>query len=199
MRPRLLPIVALAAAWLAAGTYCLHRDWGLAAHERPASWATRVRRPGLPNLHRVTDALYRGAQPTPEGFRELKKMGVKSVINLRSHHSDDDELGDTGLAYEEIPMSARHAEADDAVRFLRLVTDKARTPVFVHCKAGADRTGAMCALYRIVVQGWTKDAAIREMTRGGFGHHPIYRNLPKFIEGLDVEALRKQAGLPAKP
>ncbi len=195
MRPRLFPTVALAAAWLAAGVYCLHRDWGLAAEERPDAWATPMRRPGLPNLHKVSDALYRGAQPTAEGFRALKKMGVKTVINLRSHHSDADELGHTGLAYEEIPMSARHTGADDAVRFLKLVTDKARTPAFVHCKAGADRTGAMCALYRIAVQGWTKDEAIREMTRGGFGHHFIYRNLARFLRDLDVEDLRQKAGL----
>ncbi|GAF98053.1 unnamed protein product, partial [marine sediment metagenome] len=35
-------------------------------------WATAIERPGLPNFHKVSDSLYRGAQPTAEGFRELK-------------------------------------------------------------------------------------------------------------------------------
>lgn len=40
---------------------------------------------------------------------------------------------------------------------------------------GSDRTGTMCALYRIAVQGWSKEDAIREMTAGGFGFHRIMR------------------------
>jgi len=194
MRRHRLPAVALAAAWLIAGVYCLHRDWGMAAEERPATWAAPLRRPGLPNLYKVSDDLYRGAQPTAEGMGELKKLGIKTVVNLRSARSDKDELGDTGLAYEEIPMKAWHAETEDAVRFLKIVTDKARTPVFVHCQQGADRTGTMSALYRIVVQGWTKDEAIREMTQGGFGHHAIFKNLPRFLRDLDVEELRRRVG-----
>ena len=74
--------------------------------EQPAGsqWATASEKPGLPNLHRVTDDLYRGAQPSAEGMRQLKKMGVRTVVNLRSFHSDRDEIGDTGLAYEHIYM-----------------------------------------------------------------------------------------------
>ena len=51
-------------------------------------------RPGLPNLHQVSDTLYRGAQPTVEGMGELKKLGVKTVISLRAHHNDDGGAGD---------------------------------------------------------------------------------------------------------
>ena len=198
MRSKLFPVASLVAAWLLAGLYCVHRDWGMAAEERPAAWAAPIRRAGLPNLHKVSDDLYRGAQPAAEGMPELKKMGIKTVVNLRSLHSDKDLLGDTGLAYEGIAMKAWHAETEDAVRFLKIVTDKARTPVFVHCQHGADRTGTMCALYRIVVQGWSKDEATGEMTQGGFGFHPIYRNLPDFLRDLDVAELRRKAGIELK-
>ena len=163
--------------------------------------ATPIEKPGLPNLHRVSDDLYRGAQPTAEGIRQLKAMGIRTVINQRSLHSDRDEIGKTALAYEHIPMETWDPEGKDVVRFLKLVADKDRTPVFVHCQHGADRTGTMCAIYRMAVQGWTKEEAIDEMTNGGFGFHKIWQNLVRYVRNLDVEHIKKQAGLskPAPP
>jgi protein tyrosine/serine phosphatase len=164
---------------------------------RPASWATPLQRKGLPNLHQVTPTLYRGAQPTAVGMRELKAMGIKTVVNLRSFNSDRDKLRDTGLAYEHIYMKAWHPEREDIIRFLQITTDNNRTPVFVHCQHGADRTGLMCAVYRVAVCNWTKAEAIREMTQGGFGHHTIWTNLVKFIQDLDIDAIKKEAGIEA--
>jgi protein tyrosine/serine phosphatase len=168
------------------------RESTATAHSR---WAQPIDRPGLPNLHQVSPALYRGAQPTAAGLAELKKMGVKTDINLRSFHSDHDMLGDTGLAYGQVPMKTWHLENEDIVRFLKLATDPVNQPVFVHCQHGADRTGVACAVFRIVVQGWSKDRAIDEMTHGGFGFHPIWQNLVDYIRNLDVEQVRRQAGL----
>ena len=81
-------------------------------------------------------------------MKQLKAMGVKTVVDLRALHSDRDLIGDTGLTYEGVGMTAWHPEDEDAVRFLKIVTDKSRTPVFVHCQYGSDRTGTMCAIYR---------------------------------------------------
>lgn len=162
---------------------------------RPPAWAIKIDRPGLPNLHQLNDGLYRGAQPSPEGIKELEKMGVKTIVGLRSEHSDKEILGSANVALVDIPMSPWNMKEEDVVQFLRIVTDKDRQPVFVHCLHGADRTGTMCAAYRVVVDGWTKQQAIDEMTRGGFGFHSIWSNLPRFIEKLDVERVRTKAGL----
>jgi len=156
-------------------------------------WAEPIKKPGLPNLHKVTDNYYRGAQPTAEGMRALKKMGIKTVVNLRTFHSDRDELGDTDLAYKHIRMQAWDAEEDAVIEFLKIVTDKKNLPVFVHCLHGADRTGMITAIYRIVVCGWDKDAAIREMREGGFGFHRIWQGLPEFVAQMDVEAILRKA------
>jgi protein tyrosine phosphatase (PTP) superfamily phosphohydrolase (DUF442 family) len=145
-------------------------------------WAERIELPGLPNFHKVCDDLYRGEQPTSEVMKQLEKLGVKTVVNLRSIHSDRSEMKGAGLTYEHITMTTWNVEDKDVVRFLRIVTDKSRTPVFVHCQHGADRTGTMCAIYRIAVQGWSKDEAIEEMTKGGFGYHSFWQNLPNYIE-----------------
>ncbi len=162
---------------------------------RPRAWATKIDRPGLPNLYKLNDGFYRGAQPTAEGIKELEKLGVKTIVGLRSEHSDKEILGGARLALEQIPMSTWNVKEADVVRFLQIVTDENRRPVFVHCMHGADRTGTMCAAYRVAVDGWTKRQALDEMTQGGFGFHSIWSNLPKLIENLDVENIRVKAGL----
>jgi len=163
--------------------------------ERPAKWAQPVMMEGVPNLHRVSEGLYRSAQPTAEGMRILKNMGVKTIVNLRSFHSDRDEIGSTGLAYEPIDMKAWHPEEKEIVRFLQIVANPKRTPVLVHCQHGADRTGTMSAIYRIAIQGWSKEEAIKEMTEGGFGSHGAWANLTRWVNKLDVGKIKRQAGI----
>lgn len=160
--------------------------------ERPPLWAKPIDVDGVPNLHKINDNLYRSAQPSEQGVKELKKMGIKTIINLRSFSSDKQEIGNTGLGYEHIYMKAWHPERKEVMRFLQIVTNEKRFPVLFHCKHGADRTGTMCAMYRIVVQGWTKEEAIREMTDGDYGFHEIWTNLPKWIDQIDIESIRKE-------
>ncbi|MHC4476986.1 MAG: fused DSP-PTPase phosphatase/NAD kinase-like protein [Planctomycetota bacterium] len=158
-------------------------------------WAQPLELPGVKNFHRVSDELYRGAQPAQEGMRQLKKLGIKTVVNLRSFHSSRDEIGQTKLDYEHIYAKPWHIEDKEVVRFLKIVTDPNRIPVFVHCQRGADRTGTMCAIYRIAVQGWTKEAAIEEMTKGGFGFYSGFENLVEYINELDMDDMKLRAGL----
>lgn len=154
------------------------------------SWAVPVDRPGLPNLHRVSPVLYRGAQPLSDGYAQLKDLGINLVLSLRSFHGESDEVHAAGLDYERLTVKAWHLEDKEIDRFLSLVTDERKTPVFVHCQHGADRTGTMCAIYRIVVQGWTREEALEEMRQGDFGFHEIWDNLVRDIRSLDVDAWR---------
>ena len=184
-------VIAAASVFLLTWVSCASTP----AANRPETWAQPVEMAGVSNLYRVSGELYRSEQPSPQGMQNLKDLGLKTVINLRSFHSDRDEIGDTGLAYEHIYMKAWHPEEEDVVRFLKIVTDPKRAPVLVHCQHGADRTGTMIAVYRIAVQGWSKAAAIREMTEGGFGFHRIWSNLPKWVQELDIDSLKRQAGI----
>lgn len=95
---------------------------------------------GVPNLNKDDENLYRSAQPSEQGMRNLKKMGIETIVNLRSFSSDRDEIGDTGL-------------------------------------------------------GWNKGNAIREMSEGGHGYNKVWRNLPKWIRELDIEAVKRRAGI----
>ena len=202
-KPRLGSTLGCIALLLVAiGVGCAGRCMFLERHASPAaahspSWATPVNTSyaGLPNLNKVTDNLYRGAEPLPEGFAELKKLGIKTLVNLRSDHSDQVQAEAAGLGYVNIPMHAWHAEDEDIVQFLRTTTDPKLMPIFVHCQHGSDRTGVCMAAYRVVVEGWTKEDAIREMTEGDYGYHGIWENLIDYIQKLDVDAMRTRAGL----
>jgi hypothetical protein len=155
---------------------------------RPKAWAQPLEIPGLPNLHRVSPVLYRGAQPTEQGFRELEKLGVRTVLSLRTFDADEPPPG-SRLSFERIAFKSWHPEREDVLRFLEVVTDPERQPIFVHCQHGADRTGMMCAITRVVLEGWTKQAAIEEMTGGGYGFHSIWSNLIAYVREIDVEEL----------
>ncbi len=154
--------------------------------------AEKIELPGCGNLYKVSETLYRGEQPTADGFVELEKLGIKTIVNLRSLHSDENKLKETGLAYERIRMEAWDPEQAEIEQFLTIVTDPAKQPVFVHCLHGADRTGTMVAVYRIVVEDWEKEKALDEMTQGPFGFHEVFDGLPEFIDAMEVEPLREK-------
>ena len=173
-----------------------------AAGRRPENWASPVAAsPGLPNLHRVNSSLYRSAQPTKEGVVFLDAQAslanadrpIKTVVSLRAFN-DDAPLVPTvsGLRLEQIRFKTWHPEDEDVVKFLRIATTPALQPVLVHCQHGSDRTGTMVAIYRIAFEGWTKAQATDEMINGGFGFHPMWQNLLRYIEELDVNAIKEQ-------
>ena len=138
---------------------------------------------GLKNFARISDVLYRGEQPTAEGFRELKKMGVKTVLSLRAFHSDRSGLKGLGMYYKRMGIYTWDFKDDYVVNFLKLVTNPEYQPVFLHCQHGADRTGTLCAIYRCAVEGWKMDDAIKEMHN--FGFHKIWSNLKKYLYSIE--------------
>jgi len=125
----------------------------------------------------------------------LKAMGIKTVVDLRLLHSERDKCKKYNLKCVRLPEITWNESEQDLIDFLRVVIDPANQPVFFHCHHGADRTGVMLAAYRVVVQGWTKEEAIREMIEGGYGFHPLWKNLIKLIQDLDAAKIRKNLGL----
>jgi uncharacterized protein (TIGR01244 family) len=135
-------------------------------------WFAVAQPAGLPNFHKVDDHVYRGAQPTPEGFRNLANLGIKTVIDLRGpEHSEAAEkkiVEADGMRYVSIPMRGMSTPTDRQISdALKLLNDPASGPVFVHCRRGADRTGAVIACYRIGHDHW--DTAKAQDEANNFG------------------------------
>jgi protein-tyrosine phosphatase len=144
--------------------------------------------PGLPNFAKVSETLYRGGQPDERGFQRLKEMGIKTVVNLRSAHSDDEHLEGLGLNYARIKMDYLRPKDAEIAAFLKLVTSPRHQPVFVHCQHGSDRTGTMVAAYRMVVERWENHRAIEELPV--FGFHEIWKSLLSYLEDFDPERVK---------
>ena len=122
------------------------------------------------------------SRPKPETLRWLKEQGIRTVIDLRRFHYRDEgeQAKREGMRFEHIPMRASAAPSEAQIgRFLSLVTDPSLQPVYVHCAQGVDRTGAMIAVYRMQVQGWSNRDAFAEMT--SFGAHRIWWDLRNFV------------------
>jgi protein tyrosine/serine phosphatase len=191
-----LPFRLSRRAILAALPECFFPLPGLGLEARPHTWASRVTPevPGLPNLYRVTPQLYRSAQPSGIGLAEAEAMGIRTVLSLRQTVRDDRLGGPEGLRLIRVKMKARHVAERDGVKVVAAMCAVMRGleegPVLVHCHHGADRTGLIVALYRLLYQGWSRPQAIDELTLGGYGFHPVWANIPRYLATVDLEALR---------
>jgi tyrosine-protein phosphatase SIW14 len=143
---------------------------------------------GLPNFHKVDEHVYRGAQPTPEGFRNLASLGIKTIVDLRGpEHSEAAEkkiVEADGMRYVGIPMRGMTTPTDRQISdALKLMNDPASGPVFIHCRRGADRTGAVIACYRISHDHW--DAARAQDEANNFGMNFFELAIRRYVARYD--------------
>ena len=129
------------------------------------------------NLRTVESGLvYRSAQLSEEEFtRQVKKLGIRSVINLRGENLGADwyeaevkaakNLDVTLINYR---MSAQVRLSVEQMKELVLVMKGAPKPVLIHCRAGSDRTGLASALY-CLEEGMTPSFMSLQLSRG-LGH-----------------------------
>lgn len=174
-------------------------------HTGTAVYPTAPSPGNLENFAKVSSALWRAQQPTAEGFAVLKKLGAKTVIDLRGMH-DDIPLLQASLKghprstwrYFRIKEWAWHPEDEDSLKVLKVIGDPNNWPVLVHCQHGADRTGTSVAMYRMVYQGWTNAEAMAELPR--FGFHTIWFDITWYLRNFDANKIRAQlAKIPEPP
>lgn len=126
--------------------------------------------PGVKNFGEVTPLLYRGAQPSPEGFKALAGMGIDIVVDARLSGKDAERKAVTkaGMQYVSIPWHCLLPKDKTIAQFLAVLRDNPNKKIFVHCRYGDDRTGMMIAAYRMAVENWTAEEAWKELLKFGF-------------------------------
>jgi protein tyrosine/serine phosphatase len=147
------------------------------------AFAQKIFLNGVANFGEITPEIYRGAQPSEEGFSVLAKMGVAIVINLRADRdSEREQVTALGMQYVAIPSRCSHMKHDDIAKFLSILRGNPDKKIFVHCQFGVDRTGMMIAAYRIAGLGWTAEESRREMEAFGFSraHRMVCPGLASF-------------------
>lgn len=150
--------------------------------------------PGIENFSKVGEHVYRGAQPTDAGFSYLAKIGVKMVIDLREtdqrSSAEERTVTANGMHYVNVPMTGLTPPTEAEIsKILALLEDETSGPVFVHCRQGVDRTGAVIAAYRIDHDRWDNARALSEAKSAGihFFQKPRKDWIQKF-QPLAVEA-----------
>jgi protein tyrosine/serine phosphatase len=160
------------------------------ATSRPAQWAEPIELAGVSNLHRISPMLYRSEQPTARGMENLEKLGIRTIINLRAFNDDDDEVKGTSLRTERVRILTWRIDDKHVIEVMRMLRQTGNGPFLIHCQHGADRTGVMSAMYRVLEQGWTREDALKELVDGGYGYHSMWKNIVRYVRSVDVAKLR---------
>lgn len=151
--------------------------------------------PGLANTGRIAPGIYRGALPEIDGYVTLHKLGVKTVIDMRTNGSEKANVEALGMKSISIPIRmSRNGLQEKVDQVVALMANPANHPIYVHCRHGQDRTGIVVAAYRMKHQGWSLSAAEAEMQ--AFGFNDVWVNFKQFIRhyGKQIEAKRSLAG-----
>jgi len=152
------------------------------------AWAGDATVRGIPNFHQVNERIYRGGQPSGDGWASLSELGVKTVIDLRleDEHPTKVEaqaVQAAGMRYINIPMHGVVAPSDEQVARALALLDS-QDPIFVHCRRGADRTGTIIACYRMTHDHWDRQRALKEAK--SYGMSWLQFGMKRYVENFQA-------------
>jgi len=128
------------------------------------------------NLRPVGAGMWRGNQPSPARLKKLKEMGFRTILNLRGaqpgkayyeleHHA----CRELGLKVIDLRWGSREAPFADNIEHLARVFAAIEYPAFMHCKSGADRAGIAAALFKLLHERASVEAAMEQLSLK-YGH-----------------------------
>ena len=172
------------------------------------AFGKKLRVTGIHNAGKIKEFLYRGAQPREQGLTELKKLGITTIIDLRGE--DPERLQwerrtaeSLGMRFVHIPVSGWSPPTNEqVVQFLSLLRSDSTQKIFVHCRFGDDRTGVFVATYRMAIEKWTAEQAVKEMYFFGFNGfwHPAMKSfVHDFPERLNSDPALADLGKTFQP
>lgn len=125
--------------------------------------------------YRLSDRMWRAAQPAPFQLRQVRDMGIRTVINLRgardcgSYVLEREACDRLGLTLVDFPVNSRAAPKKEYLRGAVELFRAVEYPAVMHCKSGADRAGLMSTLYLFAHEGRPLDEAMRQL-HWSYGH-----------------------------
>ena len=143
---------------------------------------------GIDNFGQVDAHLYRGAQPQPAAYAELKTLGIDTIVRFNPEGQDmaaeKSQVESLGMKFVSLPWSGLgEPTREQVVSFLSLLRDNPDAKIFVHCRLGADRTGVMVALYRLTFSRWDAARAVAEMHAFHY-HHLLLPHLQRYVQSF---------------
>lgn len=108
------------------------------------------------NFHKISDKAYRSSQPTMEQLeRYSKKYGIKTILNLKGPNLNSayyafelEKCRELNLTLVDINIASRRIPEPAKIRLAKEIFDQVEYPIWIHCKAGADRAGIYSTLFQ---------------------------------------------------
>ncbi len=135
----------------------------------------------LPSLSREGQAsriLFWGHQPDRDKMSQLKAVGVKSLVCLRTNprHKDEKFAESIGMKWFHVKTGViKKPTRVEMEKFLSIVGNPENQPVYIFCVGGRDRTSFYLELYRMAFEGWNIDQVRDELKC-----HELRRKWPTF-------------------
>lgn len=159
---------------------------------RPEHWASVIKADA--NFYEVDTGVYRSEMPIADDMASMTAQNIKTVINLQYKNQDEDaKIFDKSVTLINEPILTWHVRPTQIARALYAIEQgREQGSVLVHCYHGADRTGIVIAMYRVIYQGWDIETARAEMKNGGYGFHKIWQNLDRMLSPIGVAQVRAE-------
>ncbi|MFW6027644.1 MAG: fused DSP-PTPase phosphatase/NAD kinase-like protein [bacterium] len=128
-----------------------------------------------PNLHRLSEKMYRSSQPAPYQIARLARRGIRTIVNLRgqrdcgSYYLELEACRKHGIELVNFRVKSREAPDRDTVYGARALFEQIEYPAVMHCKSGADRAGIASVLYLFLHEGRPMEEARRQLS-WRYGH-----------------------------
>jgi uncharacterized protein (TIGR01244 family) len=128
-----------------------------------------------PNVHRVSDTLWRSGQIAPYQIARFARRGIKTIVNLRGRNDSGwyvleiEACRKHGIAFVDFTTKSRDTPSKEMIHGAKRLFETIRYPALMHCKSGADRAGLMGALYRLLHEGRPVEEAVKQLS-WRYGH-----------------------------
>jgi protein tyrosine phosphatase (PTP) superfamily phosphohydrolase (DUF442 family) len=108
------------------------------------------------NFHRISDNTFRSSQPTMWQLRRVvKKYGIRTIINLKGANPgsaywafEREQCEKLGITLIDVEIKSRGTPGAEDLRRAKDLFASIEYPMWMHCKAGADRTGIYATLFQ---------------------------------------------------
>jgi len=115
----------------------------------------------------IKGELYRSGQISSQQLKDyVAEYGIKTIVNLRGDNHGDDwyetevaQSRDLSIDHVDFGISARRELTAERAAQLIAILRTAQKPILIHCKAGADRSGLVSALYLAIIKQWSPQIA----------------------------------------
>jgi len=175
-----------------------------------SAYGEKLHLAGIKNAGKISGSLYRGAQPQAQSLAQLKELSVTTIVDLRGEDKDTrerekKEAESLGFRFVNIPVGGFTPPTNEQVAKFLAIFREPNEKVFVHCRLGEDRTGVFVATYRMAIEKWPAEQALKEMYFFGFNGfwHPamiaFIRDFPARLNSAPALAHIGESSNPNRP